>query len=542
MLLKLFNICAFILFIPIYPFVGLFFLTLLSYGALAKRLIRLYYGATFKGFLEGLDAIWNVETGSSRSMLNLLFFVESPLEGHSDIPERFLRDIRKTILEKLKDTPRQPYPRIFWTRRQRFGYCFWTDDSKLTIEDYVRFMEPIGKDCGGGGSERKFLDEAQLHEFAGKVSNRHLPNGHAACWELLIGTEPVRQGKSDTAATVKYPMMLRLHHTAGDGMAIVKLILDTITGNHAALAARICTPAKPAEEPKKCGGLKLTQLLKLGLNGPAIVLRMIFRKSEKSYLSTTKVTDYKVANWHHEPPVDVPEQAVISIVKRTKQLVEGGRFSDVFLLALASSFQKFFDAKGEPAPEQGISVIVPGRAGSEAKSLKIKNRFTTRHQQLKIGRGVQLDSPDKLSKLRQQLSIIAQGSTCTRSNASHTVTSWFISTLTGMLPVPMLRLVVHSFRVNVVFSILPEIEQVSFQGLRMVDPVLLLPNTGNISICLAVLTFGNKVHVGILADRTIVSSEEEAHLIVEEVVAEIQRMGKVLDEEQKMTSISFENE
>lgn len=107
---------------------------------------------------------------------------------------------------------------------------------------------------------------------------------------------------------------------------------------------------------------------------------------------------------------------------------------------------------------------------------------------------------------------------------------------------PMLRLVVHSFRVNVVFSILPEIEQVSFQGLRMVDPVLLLPNTGNISICLAVLTFGNKVHVGILADRTIVSSEEEAHLIVEEVVAEIQRMGKVLDEEQKMTSISFENE
>lgn len=199
MILKLFNLCAFILFIPIYPLVGLFFLILLSYGAISKRLIRLYYGATFKGFLEGLDAIWNVETGSSRSMLNLLCFVESPLEGHSDIPEQLLRDIRKTIIDKLKDVPKQPYPRIWWTRRQRFGFCFWTDDSKLTIEDYVRFMEPIG-------TEGKFLEEAQLHEFVGKVSNRLLPDGHAACWELLIGTEPVLQGKSDSATTVKYPV------------------------------------------------------------------------------------------------------------------------------------------------------------------------------------------------------------------------------------------------------------------------------------------------------------------------------------------------
>ncbi|XP_058826791.1 uncharacterized protein LOC131686814 [Topomyia yanbarensis] len=526
----LFNACAFLLFVPISPLILLFFITLLIYRTIVTNLIKLFHGSHFRGFLEGLDAIWNVEKGSSRSMINLMFFIEAPVEGgHEKVPAKFLHSVRQTITEKLMGTCR-PYPRLFWTRRQTLGYCYWTDSCKLAIEEFVRFMNPIGTD-----SETKFVREEKLRVAVAEMSNQLLPDGHAACWELLIGTEPV-EGKSKYS--VRYPVLLRLHHTAGDGMAIVRLILDTITGDHKALAARIS--AHNPQKQTNQRSLNFVQLVKILFNGPAFILRMMFQKSEKNCLSGGRITDNKVVSWCHEAELTSEKKSIIEIVKSTKQLIPEARFSDIFLLALASSLHRYFEAKGEPYQNGVVSVIVPGRSGSEAKSLKIKNRFTTRRQMLHISQGIQLDDPDRLSKLRQQLSILAQGSASTRSASSHAVISIFISSLSNILPIALLRLLVSSFRANVVFSILPEIGKVSFQEHEMAGPTLFLPNTGNISVCIAAVTFGDKVHLGILADRSVIPSANEAHSILQEIVNEIERMGVVLEDAPKQTTVRFE--
>ncbi|XP_058460970.1 uncharacterized protein LOC131436323 [Malaya genurostris] len=528
----LFNTCAFLLFVPFSPIILLFFVTLLIYRTIVTNAIKLFHGSHFCGFLEGLDAIWNVEKGSSRSMINLMFFIEAPVgDEHEKVPAKFLHSVRQTVTEKLMGSSR-PYPRLFWTRRQTLGYCYWTNSSRLTIEDYVRFMNPIGVD-----RDVKFIREEKLRVAVAAMSNQHLPDGHAACWELLIGTEPV-EGTSHSS--VKYPVLLRLHHTAGDGMTIVRLILDTITGDHKALAARIS-----ADIPKKQTmqrSLSFIQLIKVLFNGPAFLLRMMFQKTEKNCLSGGKITEHKVVSWCHEADPSSEQKSIIQIVKNTKQLIPGSRFSDIFLLALANSLFKYFEAKGEPYQDGVVSVIVPGRSGSEAKSLKIKNRFTTRRQMLRINQGIQLDDPDRLSKLRQQLSILARGSASTRSASSQAIISIFISFLSNLLPIALLRLLVTSFRANVVFSILPEIGKVSFQEHQMAGPTLFLPNTGNISVCLAAVTFGNKVHLGILADQSVIPTADEAHSILKEIISEIERMGVVLENSPKETTVKFEFE
>ncbi|XP_055533486.1 uncharacterized protein LOC129723333 [Wyeomyia smithii] len=528
----LFNTCAFLLFVPISPIILLFFITLVIYRAVVTNLIKLYHGSHFQGFLEGLDAIWNVETGSSRSMINLMFFIEtSATPKHVSVPAKFLHGLRETVAAKLMGPHKtRPYPRLFWTRKQTLGFCYWTNDSKITINEFVRFMEPVE-------TKGDFIDENQLREIMGKLNNQHLLDNHAACWELLVGTQPIKGKKPET---VRYPVLLRLHHTAGDGMAIVRLILDTITGNHKALAARISANNTKTQPGKR--GLSLVQLVKMLFNGPTFILRMMFQKSEKNCLSGGKITENKVISWCHEPEVSGGAKSMIEIAKSTKQLIPEARFSDIFLVALASSLHKYFEAKGEPYQEGGVSVIVPGRAGSEAKSLKIKNRFTTRRQMLKIGPGIQLEDPDRLAKLRQRLSEIAQGSASTRSASSHAVVSLFISSLSSLLPAGLLRLLVSTFRANVVFSILPEIGKISFQEHEMVGPTLFLPNTGNLSVCIAAVTFGDKVHLGILADRSVIPSEGEAHSILQEIVGEIERMGVVLQDVPKQSAIRFEFE
>ncbi|XP_055596534.1 uncharacterized protein LOC129746704 [Uranotaenia lowii] len=525
MKLLLFKLVAFLLAVPIAPIAGLFFLLLIVYRAIVQNVIKLVYGQHFKGFLEGLDAIWNVEKSSSRSMINVMFYVVAPSNEQGEFHVKFIEGIRKVIAGKLMGDDR-PYPRLFWKRRQTLGYCFWTNDCELKIEDYVRFMDEISFAPG-----EKHINENDLRVLIGAISNRRLPEKHTACWELLIGTQPL---KGTVVDTIRYPMLLRLHHTAGDGMAIVKLILNTIAGNHKALAARISRPSSQQRQQSKTTRVpNLAQLLKIAFNGPSLLLAGILRKTEKNCLSTGSISDKKIVSWCHEVDLGASGQPVIQIAKKTKQLVEGARFSDIFLVALAASLQKYFEQKSQHSPSGGISVIIPGRAGNEAKSLKIKNRFTTRRQQLQPTRGIQLDDPSSLNTLRQRLAMISQGSQSTRSAGSHAATSMFISTLCNLLPIALLRLVVSNFRVNVVFSILPEIEEVSALGYTIQCPTLFLPNTGKISVCLAVITFGNRVHLGILADRTVIPSEEEAHSILDGLMAEIQRMGVLLGNQDK---------
>lgn len=98
--------------------------------------VKLCEDENFKGFLHGVDTIWACEDQVSKSIINVLAFVRSSSDIEN-VPENLLQSIRDRIFTKLMITNR--FPKMFYRRRRsETGYYYWTDENKLTINDYVR--------------------------------------------------------------------------------------------------------------------------------------------------------------------------------------------------------------------------------------------------------------------------------------------------------------------------------------------------------------------------------------------------------------------
>lgn len=54
-----------------------------------------------------------------------------------DISAEILLAFRKRLASRLLGDY-IPFPKMFYKRVKEFGYCFWTDQSDCTIEDYIR--------------------------------------------------------------------------------------------------------------------------------------------------------------------------------------------------------------------------------------------------------------------------------------------------------------------------------------------------------------------------------------------------------------------
>lgn len=150
----------------------------------------------FKGFIEGEDTVWMLESENNKSVINVLAFVD--VHGDFDLllPESLLQSIRDRIYSKLLLT--NQFPKLFYrTQRSPSGYFYWTDDNKLTINDYVRYIENENE------SENWEICESEFREKMSKICNNSLPADDTALWECLISKQPMR---CDNTRELKVPV------------------------------------------------------------------------------------------------------------------------------------------------------------------------------------------------------------------------------------------------------------------------------------------------------------------------------------------------
>lgn len=115
----------------------------------------------------------------------------------------------------------------------RLGYFYWEKQETINIANYIRWMDI--EDLGDGT-----ITEACLKNFVSSVLNSPLPDNHAAGWEILVGRYPIKPSSdlfdamenggwiTKSCAGVRYPVLFRIHHSIGDGVALVKLMLDSL--------------------------------------------------------------------------------------------------------------------------------------------------------------------------------------------------------------------------------------------------------------------------------------------------------------------------
>ncbi|XP_075224875.1 uncharacterized protein LOC142326340 [Lycorma delicatula] len=208
---------------------------------------------TFGGLMKGNDAFWALEEDSSLSVINILaladfsFIVEASNDGKEP-----LRTVQELINDRLLSQP-SPFPKLKCYRKHAFGYFYWEHQSNINVDDHVRWME-IPDDSNGP------IPERILKNYVSSMSNAPLPADHLSGWEILIGRFPVctdnidpldmmENGGNISSNISRYPILFRVHHSLGDGVALVRLLLDALADPCSRTPSRTPTPSLECNIP-----------------------------------------------------------------------------------------------------------------------------------------------------------------------------------------------------------------------------------------------------------------------------------------------------
>lgn len=540
----LFVFVTFLQFAIVSPILCLVFFAFRLYRASVGLVLCWRHGVHFKGLLAGADVVWAIERDNSRGMINIMAYIEEPDDGHeSSTSAEMLLVLRKRISSRLMGAIRS-HPKMFWLRKLELGYYYWSDLSDLTIEDYLEYI-PLE-------SNERCIDERKLRSLMSEINNRFLLRSHTASWEILVGRQPLLD---KTRNVLRFPVIFRVHHSLGDGVALLRLLLESIVDKEVPsrwkrlsnfkamnLEYRIQQNASrfleqrslieklyqriPTARQIYTWKRQQLQLLWTIFTAPAFFHDVSARAVDHNSIHASELSNQKVVSWIHEE--EHSDTHWVEIIKRTKQQLPGARFSDAFLTALSSSLQKYLSQKTDQVPED-ITVVLPTRVEQESPQLKLHNKFSVALQTLPITSGIDLNDPNRLQTLMGRLNDVKQHSDVLRSSPDYMINYWIMNTVACLFPDNLLRKILNSAHSTMAISNLPGPQQKpQINGRELKNLSFWIPNIGQTAVGLTLLTYGGKLQLGILADRAVIPSEDDAHSILEETIAEIERMGVVL--------------
>lgn len=121
--------------------------------------------------------------------------------------------IKQRLLANLEDKYRKI---LFQKKTQRFGFNYWTKQKDIKIKDHVKLytVDLPEKKC----------TESELKAAISGLCNLDLPHGNSTNWEVALLDKNVETNDGLLSA-----VLIRIHHSVGDGYALVDLFLNVLT-------------------------------------------------------------------------------------------------------------------------------------------------------------------------------------------------------------------------------------------------------------------------------------------------------------------------
>ncbi|XP_063215850.1 uncharacterized protein LOC134527258 [Bacillus rossius redtenbacheri] len=192
--------------------------------------LKVMLGSRFAGLMDGVDAVWAMEDESSKSVVNVLCMLK--VEDEQEV-ENLLLTLQQAIVTRFFAPANRCQKLMHFRRQSILGYFYWERQKELQIDRHVRWM-PDGSRLENDG----YFSEQTLSVVVSKIANTRLPADHAASWEVLVSHRPMAKCPSDSLQSMeegdschKYPVLFRVHHAVGDGVALVQLMMKALTGD-----------------------------------------------------------------------------------------------------------------------------------------------------------------------------------------------------------------------------------------------------------------------------------------------------------------------
>ncbi|KAG7211891.1 hypothetical protein KM043_011102 [Ampulex compressa] len=221
------TLCKFSAFCIVTPFLALGFGLLYVYRCFVEVILRIQLKDRYVGLLKGTDSVWAIEETSALSIINILVVLEKDAR-HSNIG--FLENFRNLVKERLLNSTLE---KLLYRRRKKFGYYFWERCDDVDLEERVRWLEHERANCEGACGD---LYGSNMKSTLQEICNKPLPHGHSTSWEILVGRTCHRSSHHNLrrieerakSGKIKIPILFRVHHSLGDGIALLRLLLEVV--------------------------------------------------------------------------------------------------------------------------------------------------------------------------------------------------------------------------------------------------------------------------------------------------------------------------
>jgi diacylglycerol O-acyltransferase / wax synthase len=436
--------------------------------------------------LANVDATWHrMEEPANRMVVTGVLVFDKP------IPMKQLRGLlEKRLLrfERFRQRIVEPLGGV--------GMPSWEEDPNFSIDHHLvraRLSAPA--------------DEAALQAFTSDLASRSFHKGRPP-WRFHF--VPRYQGGS--------ALIARLHHSIGDGLALVHVLLSLADG-----APELAAPARQEADPSGTGKLSRSRLVAVAQAALQLPRRArqdalaLLRNPGRLVSASAQVAD-RVASLVRLLllPAD-PQTSFKGALGREKKLVWSRPFrlddfkaagsatdttvNDILMTALAGALRRYLLARGGVPRELNLRAAVPVNLRPPGEAHLLGNRFGLVFLSLPLGIEGTFARLGELHRRMQAL-----------KKSPDAAAIWGLLWVMGQLPRPLFELLVELFATKataVVTNVVGPKEAIAFLGVRVRQAMFWVPCAGHLALGVSLLSYDGRVWVGIQADVGLIPDPEE---------------------------------
>lgn len=363
-----------------------------------------------------------------------------------------------------------------------FGYSYWDELKDIELDDHIRWMD------------LDTVTEDSVTSYVSDTCNKPLPHNQLSLWEVLVSKHSLKRDSRQL-----YPVLFRIHHAVGDGIALISLFLNSFTDN--GFGHEYITPLQYIPEKRRngitqdlgsikdlfeipcakrrnslfndelrklnkhCiyGILSILQKISVLLFAPYVLISQAYSGIDDSILHGKQLVGKKYVG-------RAAGQRTLTKVKFIKNKLNC-HFMDVILLTMSNVFEVYFSKYGKPP--QDFTLVIPARVSYEddTKNSNVpSNRFTVGMIKLPVAG-------------TNKFQAVCKSADRLRVHPDYMVNFWLLKVVCTYIPITMLRSVLKSKQASVAISNIPGPDSLTkIKGNTIHDLVFWTPNrdtTGN---------------------------------------------------------------
>nr|CAI5846867.1 unnamed protein product [Callosobruchus analis] len=462
-------------------------------------LLKIYYGKQYDGMIEKADCMWATERDVDQCV-TVLFVYKSSIQN----PQDFINHVKCTHSRIFNEC----FPKITSTSKTFMGYAYLLKN-QVSVQDAMRIVKMTSH-------YDNFLEDTELQDIINEIVNKPLKTGLI---EIYLIPKPVKWKVRDSTKR-HYAVVYKVHHIVGEGLGLLMFWLESFADDQLAVHEFKCKLVRRFRQDANSKRGVASRLKQIFTNMFLLFkipyhLSKQFEKYQAGHVMILEDTDNKVSKSVNYA-IESKEQKLISKMTEIKRNISGATFSSVILTAICRSMRKYITLP----VQQTLSLLIVALAqlpDMDSNAAKLINSCAS-------GGNLNLPLLGGNSSTKNTLVLINKATDDLKNSGEVQMNHIIMNYIFELIPLPLLRRLLRISNATACLSSIPGPPKLSFfkgQELEEVVGFLGLPTYLELGFC--ILTYDDRLHIGITANNGSVSKEQMKNL-AESIIEQIDAM------------------